>query len=224
MITLQQASFVLIRTELIGQGVLYGMEQKGPRRPGRPPAFDRNDVIGKAQRLFWKDGAAGVSLDALSAATGLHKPSLYGAFGGKAGLYAEALDAYIERGAPDVQGAFARVPLRAALEAFFEADLDVFCAGGEARGCFLVGTAIQAAVEVPELRSRVERVFAGLRRLIRTRLERALAEGDLPAASDLDALTEILFATHIALSVEARAGTARAELAKHYRRVLDFIA
>jgi hypothetical protein len=52
------------------------MEQKSARRPGRPPGFDRSEVIEKAQRLFWKDGAAGVSLDALSGATGLLKPSL----------------------------------------------------------------------------------------------------------------------------------------------------
>lgn len=200
------------------------MEQKGPRRPGRPAAYDRDEAIEKAQRLFWKDGAAGVSLDALSAATGLHKPSLYAAFGGKAGLYAAALDLYIERGAPDVQGAFARAPLRAALEAFFEADLDVFCGSEGRSGCFLVGTAIQAAAGSPEVKSRVEGVFAGLRRLIRARLDRGVGEGDLAAAADLDALTEILFGTHIALSVEARAGTSRAKLREQYCRVLDFLA
>ncbi|HEY0129821.1 MAG TPA: TetR/AcrR family transcriptional regulator [Allosphingosinicella sp.] len=200
------------------------MEQKRPRRPGRPPAYDRDDVVEKAQRLFWKDGAAGVSLDALSEATGLHKPSLYAAFGGKAGLYVAALDAYIGRGAPDVQGAFARAPLRAALEAFYEADLDVFCGEEGKSGCFLVGTAIQAAAELPEVRSRVEAVFVGLRRLLRVRLERAADEGDLPTGADMDGLTEILFGTHIALSVEARAGAPRAELRQHYRRVLDFLA
>ncbi len=131
------------------------MEQNSPRRPGRPPAFDRDDVVEKAQRLFWRDGATGVSLDSLSAATGLHKPSLYGAFGGKAGLYVAALDAYIERGAPDVRGALAQAPLRAALESFFEADLDIFCGTDERRGCFLVSTAIQAAARSPEVRSRV---------------------------------------------------------------------
>jgi AcrR family transcriptional regulator len=199
------------------------MEQKGPRRAGRPPAYDRDDVVDKAQRLFWKEGAAGVSLDALSAATGLHKPSLYAAFGGKAGLYAAALDAYIERGAPDVQGAFARAPLRAALETFFEADLDVFCGSEERRGCFLVGTAIQAAAEAPEIRSRVEAVFASLRRLIRARLERGVAEGDLAAGADLDALTEVLFGLHVALAVEARAGAARSELRKRYLRVVGFL-
>ena len=199
------------------------MEQKDPRRRGRPPAFDRDDVVAKAQRLFWKDGAAGVTLDSLAHATGLHKPSLYAAFGGKAGLYVAALDAYIERGAPDVQGAFASTPLRAALEAFFEADLDVFCGREGQSGCFLVGTAIQASADLPEVRSRVETVFAGLRRLLRDRLEQAVEQGDLAADADVGALAEILFATHIALSVEARAGAARTELRRQYRRVLDFL-
>ncbi|HYI40713.1 MAG TPA: TetR/AcrR family transcriptional regulator [Allosphingosinicella sp.] len=200
------------------------MEQKAPRRPGRPPAYDRDEVIEKAQRLFWREGSAGVSLDALSGATGLHKPSLYAAFGGKAGLYAAALDAYIERGAPDVQGAFAQASLPAALEAFFEADLDVFCSAEDRSGCFLVGTAIQAAAEAPEIRSRVATVFASLRRLIRARLDQAVADGELAAFAYLDGMTEILFGTHIALSIEARAGAPRDELRRHYRQVLDFLA
>jgi AcrR family transcriptional regulator len=199
------------------------MEQKVRRGPGRPRAYDRDEAVDKAQLLFWKEGAAGVSLDALSAATGLHKPSLYAAFGGKTGLYVAALDAYIERGAPDVQGAFARAPLRLALEAFFEADLDVFCGPAGKRGCFLVGTAIQAAAETPEVHARVQAVFAGLRRLLRARLERGVVEGDLPAGTDVDALTEILFGTHIALAVEARAGAERAELRKRYLQVLRLL-
>jgi AcrR family transcriptional regulator len=199
------------------------LEQKAPARRGRPPAFDRDVVVDKAQKLFWKDGASGVSLDALSDATGLHKPSLYAAFGGKKGLYLAALDAYIDRGAPDVRGAFEQAPLRDALEAFYEADLDVFCGPEGRKGCFLVGTAIQAAGEVPEVRSRVEAVFAGLRRLLRARLERASRDGDIAVDADLAPLVEMLFNVHIALSVEARAGTSRTELRRNYRTVLDFL-
>ncbi|HEX9965350.1 MAG TPA: TetR/AcrR family transcriptional regulator [Allosphingosinicella sp.] len=199
------------------------MEQNSSRRGGRPPRYDRDEVVDKAQQLFWQEGTSAVSIDALSSAIGLHKPSLYAAFGGKAGLYAAALEAYIERGAPDVQGALDRVPLRAALEAFFEADLDVFCGDEGRRGCFLVGTAIEASAKAPELRSRVEGVFAGLRRVLRDRLARSVADGDLDPGAEVDALTEILFSAHIALSVEARAGAQRAELRKNYLRVVGFL-
>ena len=37
--------------------------------------------------VFWKDGFAATSLDDISAATGLNRPSLYGAFGDKRALY-----------------------------------------------------------------------------------------------------------------------------------------
>jgi TetR/AcrR family transcriptional regulator, copper-responsive repressor len=199
------------------------MEQKTSRRRGRPPAYDRDAVVERAQLVFWREGATGASLDALGEATGLHKPSLYAAFGGKRGLYVAALDAYIERGAPDVQEALARAPLRDALEAFFEADLDVFCGPEGRRGCFLIGTAIEAAAEDAGVRARVEAVFAGLRRTLRARIERAAAEGDLGGDADVEAVTEIVCATHVTLAVEARAGAAKAELRKRFRPILDFL-
>lgn len=196
------------------------MEQKRPPRRGRPRAYDRDEVVDKAQALFWRDGASGVSIDALSAATGLHKPSLYAAFGGKPGLYLASLDAYIERGAPDLSGALSTKPLSAALRAFFEADLEVFCAGGAHRGCFLIGTAIDAAAEDAQVRERVEGVFAGLRRTLRARLEEAVADGDLGENPSLDALLEIVFGTHVAIAVAARAGSPKAELRKRYESVV----
>lgn len=198
-------------------------EQKEPRRRGRPRGFDEREVVDKAQALFWKEGASGVSLDQLSAATGLHKPSLYAAFGGRAGLYMAALDAYIDRGAPDVSGALAAKPLTAALAAFYEADLDVFCSAEHAPGCFLIGTAIDAADGNEDVRGRVEMVFAALRQTLRRRVELALADGDLPANSDVEALTEIIFATHVALAVEARAGSPKGDLHKRYASVVRLI-
>ena len=198
-------------------------EQKEPRRRGRPRGFNEREVVDKAQALFWKEGASGVSLDQLSAATGLHKPSLYAAFGGRAGLYMAALDAYIDRGAPDVSGALAAKPLTAALAAFYEADLDVFCSAEHAAGCFLIGTAIDAADDHEDVRGRVEMVFAALRQTLRRRVELALADGDLPANSDVEALTEIIFATHVALAVEARAGSPKRELHKRYASVVRLI-
>ncbi|MEA3011294.1 MAG: TetR/AcrR family transcriptional regulator, copper-responsive repressor [Sphingomonadales bacterium] len=198
------------------------MEQKAPRRRGRPPAFDRESVVAKAQRVFWREGPAGASLDSLAEATGLHKPSLYAAFGGKSGLYSAALDAYIESGAPDVRQALARAPLRKALEAFFEADLDVFCGPEDRRGCFLIGTAIEAAAGDPAIRVRIDAVLTGLRRTLGARIASAAAEGEL-AVADVEAATEIVYATHVMLAVEARAGTARVELRKRLGRILDLL-
>ena len=45
---------------------------------------------------FWQGGFAATSLDELSAATGMNRPSLYGAFGDKRDLYLKALQRYRE--------------------------------------------------------------------------------------------------------------------------------
>src|SRR5258706_534930 len=51
-----------------------------PKRRGRPRAYQPDVALGKALDLFRRDGFAATSLDDLSAATGMNRPSLYGAF------------------------------------------------------------------------------------------------------------------------------------------------
>src|SRR5271163_5104237 len=65
-----------------------------PRRRGRPRAYQPEVALGKALDLFRKDGFAATSLDDLSAATGMNRPSLYGAFGDKRELYIKSYQRY----------------------------------------------------------------------------------------------------------------------------------
>src|ERR1700755_941704 len=61
----------------------------------RPRKFDESDVVAAARDEFWTRGYAATSVDDLTAATGLGKGSLYGAFGDKHGLFLRALEDYI---------------------------------------------------------------------------------------------------------------------------------
>src|SRR5260370_31197386 len=65
-----------------------------PKRRGRPRAYQPEVALGKALDLFRKDGFAATSLDDLSAATGMNRPSLYGAFGDKRELYIKSYERY----------------------------------------------------------------------------------------------------------------------------------
>ena len=67
-----------------------------PRR-GRPRAFEPDTALAQAMDVFWSDGFAATSLDDISAATGLNRPSLYGAFGDKRALYLQAYGQYRKR-------------------------------------------------------------------------------------------------------------------------------
>jgi len=60
----------------------------------RPRKFVEEDVVAAARDQFWSAGYAGTSLDDLTAATGLGRGSLYGAFGHKHELFLRALDDY----------------------------------------------------------------------------------------------------------------------------------
>ena len=65
-----------------------------PKRRGRPRAYQPEVALGKALDLFRKGGFAATSLDDLSAATGMNRPSLYGAFGDKRELYLKSYARY----------------------------------------------------------------------------------------------------------------------------------
>lgn len=61
---------------------------------GRPRAFDRDEKLDLAVRLFWRQGYEGTSIRDLTTELGLAAPSLYSAFGGKQQLFDEAVQVY----------------------------------------------------------------------------------------------------------------------------------
>ncbi len=65
----------------------------------RTAQFDRNDVVTRAQSLFWERGWAGTSMKDIERVLGIQPGSFYAAFGSKEALYAETLDLYAARGA-----------------------------------------------------------------------------------------------------------------------------
>ena len=62
---------------------------------GRPREFDVDKALDAAMQAFWAKGYEATSMADLMAATGLHKGSIYGAFGDKHALFVEALTRYL---------------------------------------------------------------------------------------------------------------------------------
>ncbi|MDQ6686171.1 MAG: TetR/AcrR family transcriptional regulator [Actinomycetota bacterium] len=62
---------------------------------GRNRTFDEADVVRRSARLFLSHGYEGTSIDELLTATGLHRGSLYRAFGSKRGLFLACLEAHL---------------------------------------------------------------------------------------------------------------------------------
>src|SRR5258708_36292005 len=68
-----------------------------PKRRGRPRAYEPEVALARALDVFWKEGFAATSLDELSAATGMNRPSLYGAVGDKREPYIKSYESYRDR-------------------------------------------------------------------------------------------------------------------------------
>lgn len=66
------------------------------RPVGRPRQFDEAKVLEAVMDVFWRQGYEGTSMTDLLAATGLHKGSLYQAFGDKRSLYLTVLRSYLQ--------------------------------------------------------------------------------------------------------------------------------
>src|SRR5581483_3379487 len=128
-----------------------------PKRRGRPRAYQPDVALGKALELFRKGGFAATSLDDLSAATGMNRPSLYGAFGDKRELYIKSYARYrTDARAAMIEIFRGEMPIRERLKRVYAAALDIYVADtSDPKGCFTVMTAASEAVADPEIRAMV---------------------------------------------------------------------
>ena len=194
-------------------------------RRGRPIEYDREQTIQRASDLFWSAGFAATSLDALSEATQMTRPSLAGAFGDKEALYIATLESYRDASA-DALGEIlsgAR-PLRTELADVFAKSTDAYLAATDAaRGCLLIGTASVEAVHRPAVRQVLGDSLNAFNAIIEERLRRAIAEGDLDSDADPAGLAALVSAVMHSLAVRARAGESRPALDKLSEAALDLI-
>src|SRR5579872_1309049 len=101
-----------------------------PKRRGRPRAYNPDVAIGQALNLFRKGGFAATSLDDLSAATGMNRPSLYGAFGDKRELYIKSIRRYRDDARGQMRDIFRQdMPIRKRLERIYAIALDIYISG-----------------------------------------------------------------------------------------------
>jgi TetR/AcrR family transcriptional regulator, copper-responsive repressor len=185
-----------------------------PKRRGRPRAYQPDVALGKALDQFRKDGFAATSLDDLSAATGMNRPSLYGAFGDKRELFIKSYQRYREDARAAMAGIFREeLPIRQRLARIYAVALDIYLSGDTGpRGCFTVMTAASEAVSDPDIRAMVLEGFSELDNAFAACFRRAREKGELPASADPVVLAQIASATIHTIAIRARARTPRGEL------------
>ncbi len=181
------------------------------RKRGRPRGYEPDAALAQARAAFWDEGYSATSLDTLSAATGMNRPSLYGAFGDKRALYLKALEAYRALGRAAADEALGGAhPLPEALRRVYRTALDIYLSGERgARGCFLIGTAATESIGDKEVRAIYAAGLHELDAALAARFRRAQAEGELAGDVDPEERARLASAVLHTLSVRARAGERR---------------
>ena len=180
---------------------------------GRPRSFERAAALRRAMELFWTKGFDGASVAELTAVMGINSPSLYAAFGSKEALFREAVALYgATEGGRIWSGLTGAPTARDAIAVMLRASAVDFSRPGKPRGCLIVLGALHAdganeAVRRDLAKQRAENIV-----LLRQRLERGVAEGELPPGLDLQAIATFYATVQHGMSIQARDGASRKAL------------
>lgn len=173
---------------------------------GRPRSFDEDEVLATVMDVFWRQGYDGTSMADILAATGLHKGSIYQAFGDKHSLYIRALRAYITNMRAEMQRIIAAEKravegLRKVL--YHHIEFGAREEGANA-GCLALNSLVESGQSDPELMQVLETAYCFRTRLISDTVARAQAQGDLRKDWAADRLAGLVAATEAGILVEVK--------------------
>jgi TetR/AcrR family transcriptional repressor of nem operon len=189
----------------------------------RPRSFDPDEALDLARDVFWQQGFQGTSLDDITAATGLAKPSLYAAFGDKNALFLKILERYHARIVAQAEriindGPSARDAIHRWLTGFVP-----FCSGVKGtRGCLSINAAADGAAEQKEVRKRIEGFNRKLEELLRERLRADRAQ--FADGFDPDATAHTIMAIYTGLMVLAKGAPDAARVRATLDQTLKLLA
>ncbi len=196
-----------------------------PRQRGRPRAYDPDAALAQAMSAFWRFGYSATSLDQLSDATDMNRPSLYAAFGDKRALYLQTLDRYTERSKEGIATALdPQLSLAEGLQRFYDLALAAYLPPGDpARGCYLIGTAVTEALGDEDVRTRLASALREFERMLEARIRKAREDGEIDSTADPQVLAMIASAVLYTLAIRSRAGESRAILRSVIATAIELI-
>lgn len=141
----------------------------------RPKSYDRREAIEKACYAFWEHGYQALGVREIERLTGLNQFAIRTEFGGKEGLYLEALAFYAEAAVST-----AMAPMKtggvASVIRFVEGLVTPGSMTSSAFGCLVVNTGIEnARLQSPSLADAVDAYWAALETHVGRALENEAA-------------------------------------------------
>lgn len=170
----------------------------------RTKAFDTDEVLDRALRIFWRNGYEGTSMQDLIDGMQINRASLYDTFGNKEALYLAALQRYQKQNREQMQQLLDRhASVRAALDELLEMMIQESLNDPEKKGCFVVNATTGLANRYPTINRLVsdneQQVAYAFEKLIK----QGQTQGEIGVERDVPTLSSYLFASLQGLRVLA---------------------
>lgn len=174
---------------------------------GRPPSFDREQLVAQVLDLFWERGYGKLSLNEVARATGLTRASLYNAFKTKEALFLEVFEQYLTNSPEAVLADICDgEPVGPALYHFFEAVSTMLASDSQHRGCLAVNCLTEKFPEDSALGTALAAMQDNKRRLFKVLMQKAIAQQELSADTDAEVTANMLQAFLHGLSMFSTTG------------------
>jgi len=161
--------------------------------------------------VFWRNGYRGTSLDDLTEALNINRPSLYAAFGDKEKLFLESVDFYRDQFmVPTARVLLEAEDLREGLESFFRAFLNLVLGKDTPPGCFVACLLSEECCDSDAIKDKLAGLISSADRAFAKAFQRH--QSVLRAPLTPEQAAKLLTSTIHGLAVRARSGASRSEI------------
>jgi AcrR family transcriptional regulator len=178
---------------------------------GRPRQFDVDAALDQALAIFRKKGYEGTSLQDVTEAIGINRPSLYAAFGNKDALFEKVIGRYMAGPVAYLERVLDAPTARQVVEKLLRQSVDALTSDGGTQGCLAIQST-RASTLCEAFRTQLLANLKAYEVKLCQRLEQAKQAGDLPASSDPARLACYLTTVHHGLSMQAANGASAEQL------------
>ena len=178
------------------------------KKIGRPRAFNKDEALTAAMKVFWLKGYDGASMKDLTSAMQINSPSLYSVFGDKHSLYLAAIDNYTMHNPNSPVAIFEAEPnIEKAVHAFMKAALDSATKNKSGTlGCFLSSCVATTAGTVEGAKEKLQAAILEADDRLIKRFENEKSKGTLDINFPSSERARLMFDLRQGYTYRARAG------------------
>ena len=189
------------------------MEHRKSSSPiGRPRAFDTDEALEKALRVFWAKGYEGATVADLTEAMGINKPSLYAAFGNKESLFKKVLERYSQGPGAYVPKAFDAPTAKEVAERLLDGAAWVLGNPANPGGCLTIQGALVCGDEAAAVKNELISLRSGTFETMVRRFDQGKEAGEFSHEVDTIRLARYISTVIQGMSVQSASGASHEEL------------